>query len=144
MFFCNILACLCHLLSFKAERKVSVHPLLRHRHISTQNILYCSSTALTDLYNAAIFCFCNYSRVISAIVTGRFSSVFMKALGNSTAIMMPIVIGYRLLVTGPGFPDKIMYSSFTPHSPMIDLFTQYVGMYQIFSQDFLPSRNLRV
>jgi len=68
----------------------------------------------------------------------------MKDLGNSTAIMMPIVIGYRLLVTGPGFPDKIMYSSFTPHSPMIDLFTQYVGMYQIFSQDFLPSRNLRV
>jgi hypothetical protein len=38
----------------------------------------------------------------------------MKDLGNSTAIMMPIVIGYRLLVTGRGFPDKIMYSSFAP------------------------------
>jgi hypothetical protein len=32
----------------------------------------------------------------------------MKDLGNNTAIMMPIVIGYWLLVAGCGFPDKII------------------------------------
>ena len=36
------------------------------------------------------------------------SNQLMKDLANNTAIMMPIMIGYRLLVTGCGFPDKIM------------------------------------
>jgi hypothetical protein len=30
----------------------------------------------------------------------------MKDLVNNTAIIMPKIIGYRLLVTGYGFPDE--------------------------------------
>jgi hypothetical protein len=32
----------------------------------------------------------------------------MKDLVNNTAIMMPIMIEYRLLLTGCGVPDKII------------------------------------
>jgi hypothetical protein len=32
----------------------------------------------------------------------------MKDLGNNTAIMMPIMIEYRVLLTGCGIPDKII------------------------------------